>query len=47
MATPRKAVTAAVPLSNKDQREILDIHRQLRWRRLLQAKPGELIDHLV
>jgi excisionase family DNA binding protein len=30
MATPREAVTAAVPLSNKDQREIEDIHRQLR-----------------
>jgi hypothetical protein len=30
MATLREAVTAAVPLSNKDQREIQDIHRQLR-----------------
>ena len=30
MATPREAVTAAVPLSNKDQREIQDIHRKLR-----------------
>jgi excisionase family DNA binding protein len=30
MATTREAVTAAVPLSNKDQREIRDIHRKLR-----------------
>ena len=30
MATPREAITAAVPLSKKDQREIQDIHRKLR-----------------
>ena len=30
MATAREAVTAAVPLSKKDQREIQDIHRKLR-----------------
>ena len=30
MATPREAVTTAVPLSKKDQREIHDIHRKLR-----------------
>jgi excisionase family DNA binding protein len=30
MATPREAVAAAVPLSNKDRRAIQDIYRKLR-----------------